>query len=374
MVGLRLIQLAIVTLNILLVILFVVANTDFCASVFETQVDHALLYHDISKADVVDEFECQLKCIGNESCKSFNVHSSGSNSKIVCELNNKTRQMKPGDFKWKKGSTYYGSVQVSCIDDSHDRNVLKDAGHCHPGYKGERCQTQKLGLIPSSPAHSCYNIRQSGVSVGNGEYWIDPEQNGNPLKVYCDMTTDGGGWLLVANIVMNNSTPPSRWTAETSYRGISNYHNNLMGIKKSAMNELRTHLNFTQLRFQCSKQQGRTFHVTTVANSTGEAVVQYFSDQTNMRPSSCNSFQRLAGDNSQLAMQCEKWGREGSFHVGKWGHDQKTGETMMYNHAAFIAYNNRWLIFHGKWLCDDNDDENSFFAVSRGDFWKIYVR
>ena len=37
----------------------------------------------------------------------------GNNAKKLCELNNKARQMKPGDFKRKKGSTYYGSVQVS---------------------------------------------------------------------------------------------------------------------------------------------------------------------------------------------------------------------------------------------------------------------
>ena len=67
----------------------------------------------MEKAVVVDEFECQLKCMENNSCKSCNVHSGDSNGNRICELNNKTRQMKPGDFKQKKGSTYYGSVQVS---------------------------------------------------------------------------------------------------------------------------------------------------------------------------------------------------------------------------------------------------------------------
>ena len=63
---------------------------------------------------VVDEFECQLKCIENNSCKSFNVASDVNNAqRHICELNNETRQTKPGDFKWKKGSTYYGSVKVS---------------------------------------------------------------------------------------------------------------------------------------------------------------------------------------------------------------------------------------------------------------------
>ena len=70
--------------------------------------DHVLVGHVMRTAVVVDEFECQLKCIGNNSCKSFNVHPHGK-----CELNSKTRQMKPGDFQWRSGSTYYGSVQVS---------------------------------------------------------------------------------------------------------------------------------------------------------------------------------------------------------------------------------------------------------------------
>lgn len=64
-------------------------------------------------AVVDDEFECQLKCIANNSCKSFNVHSGGNNSNRVCELNSKTRQMKPDEFKWQKDSTYYGGVEAS---------------------------------------------------------------------------------------------------------------------------------------------------------------------------------------------------------------------------------------------------------------------
>ena len=51
----------------------------------------------------------------------------------------------------------------------------------------------KRGLSSNHPADSCKDIRDSGDSKGDGEYWIDPEKSGNPLKVYCDMTTDGGG-------------------------------------------------------------------------------------------------------------------------------------------------------------------------------------
>lgn len=76
--------------------------------------DHALIGHDLGKTVAADEFECQVKCIGNNNCKSFNVYSAGSNeANTNCELNNNTRETKPGDFKWKKGSTYYGPVEVS---------------------------------------------------------------------------------------------------------------------------------------------------------------------------------------------------------------------------------------------------------------------
>ena len=75
--------------------------------------DHALVGHMMAKTNVADEFECQLKCIENITCKSFNVHLGDEKTNGICELNNKTRQMKPDDFKFKRGSRYYGSVEVS---------------------------------------------------------------------------------------------------------------------------------------------------------------------------------------------------------------------------------------------------------------------
>ena len=47
------------------------------------------------------------------------------------------------------------------------------------------------------PANSCLDIWDEGHSIGDGSYWIDPEENG-AFQVYCDMTLDGG-WTLVGN-------------------------------------------------------------------------------------------------------------------------------------------------------------------------------
>ena len=172
---------------------------------------------------------------------------------------------------------------------------------------------------------------------------------------------------------MNSSTPPTQAPVNTSYRGITSKE---MLLTKTAMNELRTHINFSQLRFHCKKKQpGRTFHITTADNSSGEAVVQYFSGQTRaLEPKACYSFVKMNDDKSKLATKCSKWGTGYKHHVGRWGHPGLT-EDRLYNHPAFVKNSNHWLLgyegtkFQGRFECDDYKKN-----VSAGDFWKIYVR
>ena len=138
------------------------------------------------------------------------------------------------------------------------------------------------------------------------------------------------------------------------------------------MKELRSNVSFTQLRFFCSKQQGSTFHVTTAANSTGEAVVQYFSGQTDARPDACGSFVRMEDDNSAMAQVCKEWGGD-SFNqsTNKWSIDDQNYEKRLYNHVVLVWYKYHWLLSpkSKRFECDDFNRK-----VSTGDFWKIYVR
>ena len=171
-----------------------------------------------------------------------------------------------------------------------------------------------------------------------------------------------GGWLLVSIFVMSSSTPPSQLPVKTSYRGISSKQ---MFLTTSAMKELRKKLLFTQLRFHCKKRGGRTFHIITAANSKGEAVVQYFSGQTDVKPASCGSFVAMKNDNSRLSGHCSQW------HQGTWGLPGVPYQNRLFDHPTFVSGNYHWLLSRrwGRWECDDYH-----VGVSSGDFWKVFVR
>ncbi|KAL9963783.1 hypothetical protein ACROYT_G027323 [Oculina patagonica] len=341
--------------------------------------------------------DCREACNSDVRCQSYNyVFFKG-----ICELNDRTKEARPEDFV-KDSERYYMTKAPNRVPLGSIPKLPADScGEIKAGEGGQAvsgsywldleknggllklyCDMTTDGALPIGwysyrPGHSCKHIRDSGYSKGDGEYWIDPEENGNPLKVSCDMTTDSGGWLLVSNLVIDSSSQPTRVSTETSYREISSYHNNKTFLTKSAMNELRTHLLFTQLRFHCSKQQGRTFHVTTVTNSTGEAVVQYFSGQTDVQPDACGSFVRMDDDDSGLAAICHKWGTENwdgqntVFEVGKWGLPIHNDQNRLFDHTIFVGSLYHWLLKENgaRLECDDWK-----VGVSAGDFWKVFVR
>ena len=177
---------------------------------------------------------------------------------------------------------------------------------------------------------------------------------------------------------MEDSTRPSQLPLETSYRGIEK---NQTFVTQTAMKELRRLINFTQLRFHCKKQgRGRTFHIATVNNSSGEAVVQYFSGQTDVLPYACHSFYEMSDDNSKLTKKCQKWGKDdGKYKVNKWGFEMDStlgkdqNETRLFNHAIFVQAEVHWVIgFDNRFECDDYDQTGT--TVRRGDFWEIFVR
>ena len=178
-------------------------------------------------------------------------------------------------------------------------------------------------------------------------------------------------WLLIYDVIINQSSPPISLDVEKSYNGISRYNHTKLVLSPDGMREMKTILLFHQLGLHCCKQQhGRTFHVKTAINTSGGAVVGFFSGDTDVFPNACGSFEKLKGDNSVLGSRCVEWGKEkGPYRVGKWGHE---GQKELSVYSAFIVGSYHRITWPGSniWECDDTLEK----IAASGDFWRIYFR
>jgi integrase len=80
----------------------------------------------------------------------------------------------------------------------------------------------RLGT-PRLPAVSCLEILDAGASLGDGDYWLDPEGDGSAFLATCDMTTDGGGWTMFHHI-----TTPIPGFVHDDYLAMSTYQDGVL--------------------------------------------------------------------------------------------------------------------------------------------------
>ncbi|XP_038053525.1 microfibril-associated glycoprotein 4-like [Patiria miniata] len=104
---------------------------------------------------------CVSTCHSLPACKSANFYQPSG----VCDLNNATRTDVPNNFVADYASVYF------------------------EGINGD---TSELSVAANS---DCQSFLKAGYV--SGIYTIFPDGFADGLRVYCDMETDGGGWLVI---------------------------------------------------------------------------------------------------------------------------------------------------------------------------------
>jgi hypothetical protein len=96
------------------------------------------------------------------------------------------------DFSWKI------DMQLSSFKVYNRELTQQEINNNFDSFR-TRFYAEKDGLSPNTASSSAYQIKQDYPNSPDGFYWIkNPSINGGaPVKIYADMTTDGGGWTLL---------------------------------------------------------------------------------------------------------------------------------------------------------------------------------